>query len=153
MSRIEHEVCQGPPKLTKLKHEENQPPLEAYVSDLFSPLTIPTAENKTKHTVTPGNVETPVGAISVGPRTVGRLSTTGQIPKDDTRQRRRRRSTGEPSDVSATKKQIKTVNTGKINPRQVNNPAKTTLTGVKNQPSVTLFINQQGCRRVKSLDS
>ena len=44
-----------PPKIIRLKPEENQPLLEAYVSDLFSPLSISTAENKMKQTVTPGN--------------------------------------------------------------------------------------------------
>ena len=76
-----------PPKITRLKLEENQPPLEAYVSDLFSPLTISTTENKTKHTVTPGIVGKPVSANSVGVRRAGKLptTTTGQKPKDDTK--------------------------------------------------------------------
>ena len=129
-----------PPKITRLKPEENQPPLEAYVSDLFSLLTISTTENKTKQTVTPVNVGKPVSANGVGARTAGKVTTTanGQRQKDDTKQRHRRRSTGEPGDVSVAKKQIKhAIMTSVTKSKQTSNLVKTPLSGVKNLPPTT----------------
>ena len=100
-----------PHKLTKLKPEDNQSPLEAYVSDLLVictptptiPTTNATGENQTvmpantaEHRITTGVTNTQAKEL---------VSVHCQKPKEDTKRRHRRRSTGELEEVSAAKKQ------------------------------------------------
>ena len=142
-----------PPKITRLKPEENQPPLEAYVSDLFSPLSI--TENKTNRDVTPGNEAKILSANSVEicarNKTISQM--TNQKPKDELKRRRRCRSTGEPGDVSVAKKQIKNPSvTSTTKTRQGNNSVKISLTGVKKQVTTTHDSMKQNLKLSESND-
>ena len=100
-----------PPKLTKLKPEDNQPPLEAYVLDLIvTPTPTPTipATNTTEEhqTVMPANTDKHRIATGLTTTLVKELGPVQcQKPKEDTKRRCRHRSMGEPGEVSAAKKQ------------------------------------------------
>ena len=136
-----------PPKITRIKPEENQPPLEAYVSDLFSPLSI--TENKTKRDVTPGNEAKILSANSVEVRARNKIISqmTNQKPQDELKHRRQRRSTGEPDDVSVAKKQIKNPSvTSTTKTKQCNNSMKLSLTGVKKQLTTTHDSTKQNLK-------
>ena len=103
----------GPPKLTKLKREDNQPPLEAYVTDHRN-MSIPK-----NHVVIPFNEGTPVGEDGLKVTTandkwaklplptinISKVSNSNNPnPKEEAKKRHRRRSTGESSKTSAAKK-------------------------------------------------
>ena len=135
-----------PLRVTKIKPEENQPPLEAYVTDLIITPEPITSESVKTSFVTPANAgdsamltgvtlnqakETiqhqkdkddiqPRTSASVTPANSGdpatitgvtssqaKLTTDSQKSKEELRQRHRPRSTCEPGEVSAAKKQAK----------------------------------------------
>ena len=96
---------------TKLKPEDNQPPLEAYVLDLIAtptptstiPATNVTEENQS---VTPANTDKHEIATGVTTTLVkDPVSVQCHKSKEDTKRRCRRRSMGELGEVSVTKKQ------------------------------------------------
>ena len=98
-----------PPKLTKLRPEDNQPPLEAYVLDLIvtrTPTPTIPATNATEknQTVTPANTDGHGIATGVTTTLVKEfVPVQCQKPKEDTKQRCRHRSTRELGEVSAAK--------------------------------------------------
>ena len=81
-----------PPKLTKLKPEENQPPLEAYVIDLITTPTPTTSIIEENSVVMPANIDkfgTVTGVTATQVKDSVGDSVQCQKPREETKQRHR----------------------------------------------------------------